>query len=390
MNPTARRSWAWVLGLSLDQVAAWGVLYYAYNVLSIPIARDLGLSGRFVAGAFSLTLLVSGGLARPVGRILDRSGSRNILLLGTVIGATSFAALGVARGKVTLLLAFGALGIAQALALYEPAFRTVLDWFPGERARSRALLALTSIGGLASTVFLPLATLLVGRWGWRIAVLLLAALFALLTLPMRLALPLPRIVRPATRSGAHPPSPRSAAGDLLAAGFALQAFAATGVSIYLVWHFVERGASLEMAAAIAGLAGAAQVPGRLLLAPLQRAVQTKHRLPLLLCIQAVSLAGIAGGTPELSTAAAVLFGVTNGTMTLERAGITVEWFGRETFGARSGDIASFAWVARAAAPYAVEVLHGSASYGAVFRALAVVILLGAAVIRFTVCARGSN
>src|SRR5687767_4325526 len=98
------------LALSADQLVAWGVLYYSYSVLSEHIARDLDVSTRFVAGAFSVTLLVSGLLARPVGRVLDRAGARPVLLVGAVVAPVLFAALAGVRDGFTLVLLFAALG----------------------------------------------------------------------------------------------------------------------------------------------------------------------------------------------------------------------------------------------------------------------------------------
>lgn len=35
--------WAAVVRLSIDQLFAWGALYYSYSALAVPIARDLGV-----------------------------------------------------------------------------------------------------------------------------------------------------------------------------------------------------------------------------------------------------------------------------------------------------------------------------------------------------------
>lgn len=372
---TSSRGWASVLGLSVDQLTTWGVLYYSYGVLAAPMARDMGVSSRFVAGAFSLALLVSAVLARRVGRVLDREGPRVVLLAGATVGTLTFAGLGVVRGEVAVLLAFAALGAAQSLGLYEPAFRAIVGWFPEERERSRALLVLTSVAGLASTVFLPLSALLVNRFGSRTTALILASLVAVVTIPVRLALP-----PPASGQGNQSslPTPGSApVAHLLGAGFALQSFASTGATLYLVSHLLDRGEPMARAALIAGLAGAAQVPGRLLWSPLQRAVGTGLRLPLLLVVQAGALLGIAIASGAPALVAIAVFGAAGGTMTLERASVTVEWFGRDDFGAWSGRIASTALLARAGSPYALEVLHGITSYAVAFGVLAVVLVGGA-------------
>jgi MFS family permease len=377
--PAGRRPWAGLVALSLDQLVAWGVFYYPYSVLAVPIARDLGLTTSTVAAAFSLSLLVSALLARPVGRLLDRGGAHPVLLCGAVVALVALGGLAWARSVLLLLLAFAGLGVAQALSLYEPAFRAVIDWFPGARQRSQALLVVTSVAGFASALFLPLTAFLLAGFGWRSAVLILAAIAAVVTLPVRLLLsrrvPRARSAESTSRVVAGAPAAR-----LLGAGFALQAFAATGATVCLVWQLVERGETLGAAAALAGLAGAAQVPGRLLLSPLSSALPLRIRLPALLVAQAGALVGIAVFSGPALVVAVMTFGATAGVMTLERATVVVEWFGRESFGAGSGLLASAAALARAGAPFAVELLHGSTSYAGVCGLLAGCLLLGSAVL----------
>jgi MFS family permease len=287
-------------------------------------------------------------------------------------------ALAAAHGALPLILLFAGLGVAHAVSLYEPAFRAIVEWFPDARQRSRALLVLTSVAGFASTVFLPLTALLLERFGWRTAVLILAVSAAVVMFPLRLLLPhAPR---------ARHPDPvlssvdRASSARLLSAGFALQAFAATGATMCLVWHLVERGETLAVAAALAGLAGAAQVPGRLLLSPLSHVLPSEIRLPSLLVVQAGALIGIAVLTGPALAVAIMTFGAAAGVMTLERAAVVIEWFGRESFGARSGQLASSSLFARAAAPFAVELVRGSLGYARALGVLAVCLTLGSALL----------
>lgn len=370
--------WAAVVRLAIDQLVAWGALYYSYSVLAVPISRDLGVPTSTVAAAFSSSLLVSSLLARRVGRLMDRDGARPLLLYGAVVGPLALGVLATAHGELALFMIFAGLGVAHALSLYEPAFRAIVEWFPDARQRSRALLVLTSVAGFASTVFLPLTALLLDRFGWRTAVLVLAASAAVVMLPIRLWLPQAppaRLHEPVTSSVGRVSSAR-----LLSAGFALQAFAATGATLCLVWHLVERGETLAAAAGLAGLAGAAQVPGRLLLSPLSNALSTEIRLPALLVIQAGALVGIAVLTGPALVVAVMTFGAAAGVMTLERAAVVLEWFGRESFGARSGQLASSSLFARAAAPFAVELVRGSLGYARALGVLAVCLLIGSALL----------
>ncbi len=382
------RPWAAVVGLSLDQLVAWGVLYYSYSVLSVPIARDLGVATSTVAAAFSGSLLVSALLAPRVGRLLDRKGARPVLLYGAVIGPVALGGLAAAQQELPLLLAFAGLGVAQALSLYEPAFRAVVDWFPAAEQRTKALLVLTAIAGFASTVFLPLTAACLDEFGWRRTVLMLATLTAAVTLAIRLALPPP--ARGALTRGPAPRPFRASASNMsrsLSGGFALQSFAATGATICLVWQFVERGETLAGAASIAGLAGASQVPGRLLLSPLSSAVPTDIRLPLLLVVQGIALVALAVLSGPALIVAVIAFGAAAGVMTLERATVVVELFGRESFGAANGQLASGALFARAAAPFTIELLHGIVSYTVVLGWLAMCLLVGSAIVGVALRAR---
>lgn len=382
------RPWAAVVGLSIDQLVAWGVLYYSYSVLSVPIARDLGVATSTVAAAFSGSLLVSALLAPRVGRLLDRRGARSVLLYGAVIGPVALGGVAIVKQELPLLLAFAGLGVAQALSLYEPAFRAVVDWFPAAEQRSKALLVLTAIAGFASTAFLPLTAALLDEFGWRPTVLMLATLTAAVTLTIRLVLP--RAARGALTGGPASQPFRDGAPEmtrLLSGGFALQSFAATGATICLVWQFVERGETLAAAASIVGLVGASQVPGRLLLSPLSSVVPTHIRLPLLLIVQGIALVALAVLSGPALMVAVIAFGAAAGVMTLERATVVVESFGPESFGAANGQLASGALFARAAAPFAVELLHGVVSYAVVLGWLAICLLVGSAIVGVALRAR---
>jgi sugar phosphate permease len=373
-----------VVGLSIDQLVAWGVLYYAYTVLSAPIALDLGLSRLQVAAAFSMCLLVSGWVSRVMGPTVDARGTRSTLRAGALLGPLVFAAISLAGNLVSLCAAFVLLGVVQGLSLYEPAFRSIVDWCPNARTRSRAMLGLTTIGGFASAVFLPFTNWLLTHLGWRETVLVLAAVLALVLVPMRLLLPLPN------RGDGRSPTSESVVPSSvarLAIGLSLHALASTGVFLYLMWHLVERGESVTHAAAVAGFAGAAQVPGRMLAAPLRRLAGGRSILPLLLGVQAVALMGVVLAPSVAANLCVFVFGAASGMMTLERSTLLVEWYGRATFGSHQGRIAAATGLARALAPFIVEAAHVIASYAIVFGLLSAVLGLGAWVCRSALALR---
>ena len=102
-------AWAQVVTLSLTEITSWGILYYTFPVFLGPMEQTLHWSQASLTGAFSLALLVSGLMAVPVGRWLDRTRSpRALMAAGSLLGAAAL----VVWSSVAALPVFYALWIA--------------------------------------------------------------------------------------------------------------------------------------------------------------------------------------------------------------------------------------------------------------------------------------
>jgi predicted MFS family arabinose efflux permease len=368
---TVRSRWRAAVLLSIDQLVAWGALYYAYSIVSLPIARELHVSRVWVGAACSGALLVSGLLAPRVGRALDLYGARSVMIAGAIIGAIALAGIAIAPTLGALMAAFAALGLAQALGLYDAAFAGIVDYFDDPAERARAMVLLTIVGGLASVVFLPLLRAGVAQWGWRAVIAALAAMFLAVVLPLRIALPRSRIT---TRAPASEPRP-SRAMTWLSVAFALHAFVSAGISTSIVWYLATRGETFEAAAWLAALAGGSQIPARIVLPAFLRSVNVELRVPMWLALQALAILVIVIAPRDVSWAGLVVLGAANGMMTIERPAIVLAWFGSARFGARSSTITSMSTIARAVGPFAIELAMGSAGYAV----LACVMLLASVI-----------
>ena len=146
--------------------------------------RELGFSAAELTGAFSLGLLVSGVAGIAVGRYLDRHGPRGLMTAGSVAGAALVLAWSQVEGLVAFYALWAALGLVMAAVLYEPAFTVLAKHFPVSAERRRAMTAMTLAGALASFIFLPLAQALIDARGWRDALVILALVLALVTVPL--------------------------------------------------------------------------------------------------------------------------------------------------------------------------------------------------------------
>lgn len=369
--------WALVGTLGLTATVSYGILSYALTAFIVPMSAELGWSKTQITGAFSLSQLVAGAAAIPVGRWVDRHGARALMTGGAALAA----ALLVAWAHVTTLAGFYAIfalmGVALAAVLYEPAFAVLATWF--RRDRGRALTVLTFLGGFASVIFVPLATTLVARLGWRPALLWFVVVYvALVVVPHAVALrrrPSDLGLQPDGRtgsaSGAASPGaePSVAARDAvrsrafrwLTAGFALSALATTAVSVHLVPLLVERGHGLAFAGAAMGLLGLMALPGRLVFTPLGERVPRHVVTAAIFALQAIAaVVFVASRSTWAVWTFVVLFGAGFGAITPARAALLAETFGAADYGKISGVLALVLSLARAAAPVGASLLYGAA------------------------------
>jgi len=375
-RPNLYYGWWMVITLAITETISWGVVYYAYSVIITALEGEFGWSRAQVTGAFSLALLISGGMAVPVGFWLDRHNARWLMTVGSVAATGLMAALARVQTLTQLYLIWIALGMTMATILYEPAFVVVAKWF--ERRRSTALMVITLAAGFASTIFLPLTAQLVAGYGWRQAISWLALLLGVTTIPLH-ALVLRR--SPASvgqtidglplssRAGkaVNPPVSLTARQALrnpafwwLALALSVGSMAAIGIRVHIIPLLEDRGLDPLYAAWIGGLIGAMQVFGRVLYGPTGGKFSSTGMVAFIYGAQAVALAILF----LFSTTAAlwsfvILFGAVYGAMTLARPAILADRFGAAYYGRISSIQYVFQTIATTTAPYGIALLYTS-------------------------------
>ncbi len=358
------RGWllTWLLGPT--QLVTWGIVYYTFSVILAPMRAEMGWSNAEVTGAFSLALLASGVSSVFVGRRLDQHGPRAMMLMGVALAIALVVVWSQVRSLPILYAAWLGLGLLMPAILYDPALWVITRWFIGEhsRERGRALTVLTFFGGLASTAFIPLTTVLQLNLGWRNALLVLAGVLALsVLLPYYFGLEgTPPTVAPSTQP--HTPAPATpmpvnrSTFWLLTIPLALTGMAWSAMSVHLFSWALSRGQAAAYIAFAASLVGVMQVVGRLVLVPLSGRVSSKRLTMVLCCIQALAIASLLVLPPSVGLIGyAVCFGVGHGVMTPLRATLIADTFGTGNFGSIAGQMALVTTVARAAAPVAVGI-----------------------------------
>lgn len=368
--------------LCITEITSWGVLFYAFTVLSSAISADTGWSITTLTAAFSVSQMVAAVVGVPVGRLLDRYGPRVIMTVGSVLGVVALLGIALAESLVVFFAAWVLAGVAMAGVLYAPAFAALTRWYGARRVS--ALTAVTLVAGLASTVFAPLTAVLESHMDWRGAYLVLAVVVAVVTIPLHmwgLRLPWPEVVHEQRR---HEPDAvmRSRAFIALAVAMTLAAFAVYAVVVNLVPLLTERGLSTTTAAWALGLGGVGQVMGRLGYGRLVAATSVRARTLVILLAAAATTAllGVIPGPASLIILVGVLVGTTRGIFTLLQATAISDRWGSAHYGRLSGVLAAPLMFAAAVAPWAgAAMATWLGGYPAVFGVLAAVGVLAALV-----------
>ncbi len=346
-----------VVCLGLSQLVCWGITYYLIGALGELIAADLGWSRSLVYGGFSASLLVMGLCSPLVGRLIDRYGGRLVMALGSGLIALGCVWLALVHGLWAYYAAWALLGLAMRCTLYDAAF-AALARIGGPEAR-RPISQITLLGGLASTVFWPIGHAIALHFGWRGAVFAYAG-FALLTVPLHLAIPGGRYGdRPA---GAAPERPHLAqsrpdhllAGSLYALMVTLINVLNSGMSAHMIGLLSGLGLAASVAVWVASLRGIGQSAARLCevvfggrLHPLTLNALAALALPV--CFAAGLLSGQAVAA---AIAFALLYGASNGLLTITRGTLPLVLFDHRTYGALVGRLLVPSFLLSAVSPLA--------------------------------------
>jgi len=347
--------------LSLTQLITWGSVFYTFALLMEPVERELGLTRAQSSLAFSLALLAEGALAYPVGRWIDRGHERAVMTGGSLLVGLCLLLHGAISGVAGFYAVWIGLGAGLAATLYNPVFAVVTRRFPDDFRR--AIITLTFLGGLASTVFIPLSAWLIQSLGWRHALWVLAALQLLICLPLH-----------AVQLRGAPPAPptRAATGRSASASLHLRSAPFLLVGVFMVGmmavtaalppHMISllRGNGLAEAwvIAIPASIGLIQVFGRLLLFFFEHHFDLHLANRLIPTLIPLGLAALLAGAghPWAALLFVLLYGLGNGMITIVKGTAIAQYVSRDHVASLNGALGLPSALARALAPFLLGVL----------------------------------
>lgn len=353
LSPRVRRA---IWGLGFTQVIGYGTTYYLLGLMGVLIMRDLGLSKSVMLAGVSLTLMTSGLGGPIVGRFQDHQGSRFVMAMGSLLMGAGLVIIALAQGPWMYFAGWIVVAIGSPLSLYNAAF-TSLARISGRNAR-RAIVLVTLIGGLASSIVWPITAAALNVLDWRSIVLIFAAINILLCAPLHAWLldgreqkldgaPMPEPVP----AGLKPEAQRTAF-LLLTSMLAMVSVVGNGWSMLAFPVLEGIGFGHAEAVLVASLVGVFQVLGRIgemATSSRHSALRTAQVSNVLFGLSFVILA-FAKGALLGGLLFAAAYGIANGLNTIVKGTLTLQLFGSHGYGERLGKVTLFPSLAATTAP----------------------------------------
>ena len=371
----------WTLGLT--QVIGYGTLFYSFTILAPAIAAEFDLPLQWMFGALSVALFLGSLFAPTAGRLADRYGAGHIMTYGSLGAAIALLACAAAPGPITFAIALVALEFAACFVLYATAFVAIVQ--SGSIGAQRSITHLTLIGGVASSVFWPLTSLLNAQLGWREAFAIFAAINLLICLPIhawisRIGTVQPVLAKSETAAtDTAPAAPPSRTTFLfMLAGFAIEGFVLGAILLHMVPLLNALGLGTA-GVIVSTLFGPAQVASRLInmvlggrLRQTVLAAIAAALLPLGLCMLL--------STPNVIGIGifVVLFGLGSGLISIIGGTLPLEVFGRRAYGASVGWMSAARQFSTSFAPFVFALMMAGLTVPGALAVLASIGVLGCA------------
>lgn len=353
-----------------------GVIHvYSLGAFMEPLQTEFGWSRAQASIGLTIVGMAAAVAALPIGLMVDRLGPRRVGLIGATVMAAAFALIGTATGSMAnWILLWSVLAFACFWVQTTVWTSAVASRF--ETSRGLAFAVTLSGGSLGAAIFPPLATALIGVWGWRGAFFGLGAMWGALVVVVVFLFfrgaqdekaaqpaevddtaetPVPQAELPGVTLRAGLTSP-TFYKLLMAAG--LFAFTTLGVVVHLVPILRDAGAEPLAAAGTAALVGIFAIIGRLSIGVLLDRFSGRI---VGACAYLIPIAGSAlllfdGANPLSQNIAAALFGLTLGAEVDVIAYLASRYFGLKNFGGLFGGLVAALSLGTAFGPLAAAAI----------------------------------
>ena len=371
----------WIVAVSfLVLFVHAGCAFYSFAILRDVLEDELATSSAAISGAVSLYMVVLGLTAPLAGKLTDKYGPKNVVVVGGVIAGIALLLLSLTNAVWQIYLLYIVVGIGMSGAGLIPLAVALSNWFT--RRRGTAIGIATAGIALGAIVLAPLTDFVTETVSWQAAYVVLGVItlvcvvlpvmFIMRTRPQDMGL-LPDGERPAAaeavaaselatnpaeaRSGSEEPEwTTSAAIRTMPYWLALAAFFLVGMAIAGVLQhekkfFEDIGVTTSTAALALGITGGIGGVGKLTFGFLADRISAKRAALVCFALQIVGLVLLLNTeSVAMMWVSVVVFGFAMGGNVALQPLIIGDFFGLASFGTILGSIVLVAAVGAGLGP----------------------------------------
>jgi predicted MFS family arabinose efflux permease len=348
--------------LGLGQVCGWGTLYYSFPLIAIEMHQELGWSKSLLFGGATAGLLAAALVAYPVGVAIDRGWGKWVMSLSALLACFIMFWWASTSSVSVFYVVCIVLGALQAALLYEPAF-AVLARHVGAASSRAGITHITLWGGFASTVFIPFTTFFIESWGWRIALVALGLVNALVFVMYQWAIQPKEDLEHTDHQGdkqAKIALNRETVRIfikrplfwLITTSLALYALVFSAFTYHMYPLLEAKHLSLREVVWAIALIGPAQVLGRFVVSRYAEHLSMRALGSIMMVVFPLAFAALLPASPTWLLVATVFiaYGISNGILTIVRSFVVPEMLTPNAYGALNGVLIIPATLGRALAP----------------------------------------
>jgi MFS family permease len=387
-----------------------GVNFYGFGVFFNPMREEFGWSRAATAGVFSLARLEGAPLGPIIGWLIDRIGSRRMMVAGLSLTGLGFISMYFIQSLWMFYVIYGLLiATGFSMGFFQASQAIVANWF--FRRRSQALSYLAVGGGLGGAALVPAMGAIMGMAGWRWTAVAVGLLMWVVGIPLALllrnrpedvgqvpdGLPSRHEAQAAHDATGSPSTPvervdaaerreveftvgqalRTSTFWTLVLAMAFRSSILSSIVVHQIAHLEDIGIARHTAETMLGLMIAMSIPGRLLFGWLGDRISKQHLLAFSSVLQGIGIFIIANATGLVYVWPFLLFyGLGYGGAIPLTQALRADLFGRKIFATIGGLIMPFTTLGGVAGPiFAGYVYDVTDSYRIAFYTFVVLILL---------------
>jgi len=175
--------WWIVLACFIINLYVGGIIFFSFTAFFEPIQQEFGWSYTQISLATSLRGLEMGIFAPIVGFLVDRFGSRKLLLGGTIVIGIGLVLLSFTQSLLMFYLCFLFIALGAGGCTSVVTMTAVAIWF---KKNVGLALGIMASGFGAGGLIIPLVVFLIDESGWRITLVILGMGMWLLGIPLSL------------------------------------------------------------------------------------------------------------------------------------------------------------------------------------------------------------